>query len=266
VNLAARLGRFARQHERALLGSAAVAVFLHLWELAGRTALVNPLFLSYPTAIAATGMRMWTSGELMEHIRVSGAEFALGYALAAGTAVPVGLAAGWYRRLGFVLDPFVAALNATPRIALMPLIVLWVGIGIWSKVAVIFLGAFFPICLSTFSGVRTVSDIHVRVARSFQAGDAHLFRTIVLPSCVPFILAGLRLGVGRALVGVVVGELYGASAGLGFLIAMAGSTFQTDRVFVGIGLIAAFGIVCNELLARAEARFDRWRPQAGSPR
>jgi NitT/TauT family transport system permease protein len=199
-------------------------------------------------------------------VRASGAEFALGFLLAAGTAVPVGLAAGWYRRLGFVLDPFVAALNATPRIALMPLIVLWVGIGLWSKVAVIFLGAFFPICVSTFSGVRTVSDVHVKVARSFLAGDAHLFRTIVLPSCVPFIVAGLRLGVGRALVGVVVGELYGASAGLGFLIAMAGSTFQTDRVFVGIGVIAAFGIVCNELLARAEARFERWRPQTGAPR
>jgi NitT/TauT family transport system permease protein len=261
-----RLRRFGARHERALVGSAAVAAFLLAWELVNRTSLVNPLFLSSPTAILATGARMWSTGELVEHLWTSGAEFTLGYLLAAGTAIPLGLAAGWYRRLGFVLDPFVAALNATPRVALMPLIVLWVGIGIWSKVAVIFLGAFFPICLNTFTGVRTVSDVHVRVARSFLAGDAHLFRTIVLPSCVPFILAGLRLGVGRALVGVVVGELYGASAGVGFLIAMAGSTFQTDRVFVGIGLIAAFGVVCNELLARVEARFERWRPQPGSPR
>jgi NitT/TauT family transport system permease protein len=264
--LTARLARLADRHERALYGGAAILAVLLAWELAGRGRLVNPIFLSFPSAIAAAAARMWSSGELMEHVRASGAEFALGFLLAAGTAVPVGLAAGWYRRLGFVLDPFVAALNATPRIALMPLIVLWVGIGLWSKVAVIFLGAFFPICVSTFSGVRTVSDVHVKVARSFLAGDAHLFRTIVLPSCVPFIVAGLRLGVGRALVGVVVGELYGASAGLGFLIAMAGSTFQTDRVFVGIGVIAAFGIVCNELLARAEARFERWRPQTGAPR
>jgi NitT/TauT family transport system permease protein len=254
------------RHERALLGSAAVGVFLVTWEVAYRTSLVHPLFLSSPTAIAATGARMWSTGELMAHVRASGAEFALGYLLAAGAAVPLGLAAGWYRRLGFAVDPFLAAFNATPRVALMPLVVLWVGIGIWSKVAVIFLGAFFPICVSTMAGVKTVSDVHVRVARSFQAGDAHLFRTIVLPSCVPFILAGLRLGVGRALVGVVVGELYGASAGLGFLIATAGATFQIDRVFVGIGVIAAFGIVCNEVLARAEARVDRWRPQVSSPR
>ena len=261
-----RPGRLGGRHERALLGGSAVAVFLLAWELAGRAGLVNPIFLSVPSAIAAAARRMWRSGELMEHVRASGAEFAVGYLLAIGAAVPLGLAAGWYRRLGFVLDPFLAALNATPRVALMPLIVLWVGIGVWSMVAVIFLGAFFPICLSTFAGVRTVSDVHVRVARSFQAGDAHLFRTIVLPSCVPFILAGLRLGVGRGLVGVVVGELYGASAGLGFLVAMAGATYQTDRVFVGIGLIAGFGVLCNELLTRAEARVEAWRPPAGSPR
>ena len=266
MSLATRLGRFCGRHERALLGSAAVGTFLLAWEFASRTSLVNPLFVSSPTAIAATGARMWSTGELMEHVRASGVEFALGYLLAAGSAVPLGLAAGWYRRLGFVLDPFLAAFYATPRVALMPLVVLWVGIGIWSKVAVIFLGAFFPICVSTLAGVKTVSDVHVRVARSFQAGEAHLFRTIVLPSCVPFILAGLRLGVGRALVGVVVGELYGASAGLGFLIAMAGATFQTDRVFVGIGVIAAFGILCNELLARAEARVEGWRPPVGALR
>ena len=109
--------------------------------------------------------------------------------------------------------------------------------------------------------MKTVSHVHVRVARSFRADDAHVFRTIVLPSSVPFILAGLRLGVGRALVGVVVSELYGAAAGLGFLIAVAGSSFQTDKVFVGVFLIAAFGVVCNEILARAEARFGRWRPR-----
>jgi NitT/TauT family transport system permease protein len=248
------------RHERLVIGSASVALFLLGWEVIGRSGVVPTIFMSYPTAVLAAGREMWTTGELMEHVRVSGTEFALGYLLATCVAIPLGLAAGWYRRLGFAVDPFLNALYATPRIALIPLVVLWLGIGLWSKAAVIFLGAFFPICINTIAGVKTVGHVHVRVARSFRADDAHVFRTIVLPSSVPFILAGLRLGIGRALVGVVVSELYGAAAGLGFLIMVAGASFQTDKVFVGVGLIAAFGVLCNEILARAEARFDRWRP------
>jgi NitT/TauT family transport system permease protein len=260
VNGRRRLRELAVRQERLLIGSASIAGFLLAWESVGRSGLVSPIFLSSPSAIAAAAAAMWASGELLEHARASAAEFALGYLLATATAVPLGLAVGWYRRLEYALDPFLAALYATPRVALVPLLVLWLGIGLWSRSCVVFLGAFFPICINAAAGVKTVSLAHVRVARSFQASDGHLFRTIVLPSCVPFILAGLRLGIGRALVGVVVGELYGAAAGVGFLIAVAGATFQTERVFVGIALIAAFGIACNELLARAQARVERWRP------
>jgi NitT/TauT family transport system permease protein len=163
-----------------------------------------------------------------------------------------------------VLDPFLAAFNATPRIALLPLIILWAGLGLWAKVLVVFLSAFFPICMTTIGGVRTVSAAHLEVARSFGAGDAHIFRTIVFPSCLPFILAGLRVGVGRGLVGVIVAELYGASAGIGFLINLAGSMFQTDTVFVGIALLAGFGLLFNEILRRAERRVERWRPPVGA--
>jgi NitT/TauT family transport system permease protein len=260
------VARLLARPERLLIGSASVGMFLAAWEAVGRSGLVSPLFLSSPSAVVAAGAAMWASGELMEHIRVSAGEFALGYLAAAGTAIPIGLAIGWYRRLEYAADPFLSALYATPRVALIPLVVLWLGIGVWSKAAVVFLGAFFPICINTVAGVKTVSHVHVRVARSFRASDARLFRTIVLPSSVPFVLAGLRLGIGRGLVGVVVSELYGASAGLGFLIATAGATFQTDKVFVGIALIAAFGVVCNEILARAEARVEGWRPPVGPAR
>ena len=175
--------------------------------------------------------------------------------------MPLGLLLGWYPRLGFLMNPFLAAMYATPRVALLPVLVLWLGIGMWSRVAVILLGAFFPICLNTIAGVRTIDATHLALARSFQARGALLFRTIVLPSCLPFILAGLRLGIGRALVGVVVGEFIAASSGLGFLIARAGATFQVEKVLVGIGVIAAFGMICNETLARVEARLDAWRPR-----
>jgi len=247
---------------RLLYGTLAVAAFVGLWEAVSRSNAINPVFLSAPTAILRAASALAVSGELFEHLRASGAAFSLGFLLAVATAVPLGLVAGWYRRLHFVLDPFLSAFYVTPRIALLPLIVLWVGIGIMSKVTIVFMGAFFPICLTTIAGVRTVDPGHIRLARGFRAGDARLFRTIILPSCVPFILAGLRLGVGRALVGVVVGELFAASAGIGFLIAMAGATFQTDRLFVGVFVLMAFGILCNEVLARLEARFEQWRPPA----
>ncbi len=255
---------FYLRHERLVLGCAAVAFALGLWEVVGRSGTVNPIFLSSPSAIAATGYKMTVSGELSQHLLVSGKEFLLGYFMAVLTAIPLGLLVGWYRRLNYVLDPFLSALYVTPRVALLPLIVLWLGVGILPKVAVIFLGAFFPICINTIAGVRTVDRSHIMVARSFGGDNLHLLKTIVFPSCVPFMLAGLRLAVGRALVGVVVGEFYAASAGVGFLITVAGASFQTDKVFVGIAIIAAFGMMCNEILSRAERRVEKWRPAVDS--
>lgn len=255
---------FYLRHERLILGCVAVAFALSLWEGVGRSNIVNPIFLSSPSAIAATGYSMAMSGELSQHLLISANEFLLGYSLAALTAIPLGLLAGWNRRLNYILDPFISALYVTPRVALLPLIVIWLGVGLFSKVAVIFLGAFFPICINTIAGVRTVDRTHVMVARSFRGDNLHILRTVIVPSCVPFMLAGLRLAVGRALVGVVVGEFYAASAGVGFLITVAGATFQTDKVFVGIVIIAAFGLLCNEFLSRAERRVEKWRPMIDS--
>ena len=255
---------FYLRHERLVLGCAAVAFALGLWEVVGRSGIVNPIFLSSPSAIAVTGYKMAVSGELSQHLLVSGKEFLLGYFMAVLTAIPLGLLVGWYRRLNYVLDPFLSALYVTPRVALLPLIVLWLGVGILPKVAVIFLGAFFPICINTIAGVRTVDRSHIMVAKSFGGDNLHILKTIVFPSCVPFMLAGLRLAVGRALVGMVVGEFYAASAGVGFLITVAGASFQTDKVFVGIAIIAAFGMMCNEILSRAERRVEKWRPAVDS--
>jgi ABC-type nitrate/sulfonate/bicarbonate transport system permease component len=247
------------RYERPIIGLTAVGAVLGLWEVVCRSGMIKPIFLSAPSRIVATAARMFASGELVEHMRVSGVEFLVGYGLAL-TAIPLGLTTGWYRRLNFALDPFLTTLYVIPRVAFIPLIFLWIGLGLWSKVALVFLGAFFPICISTIAGVRTVDPVHLRVARSFQATQWRLFLTIVLPSCVPFILTGLRLGVGRALVGVVVGELFGATAGIGYLISVAGSGFETDKVFVGVAVLGMFGVLCNELLVRLEHRVEAWRP------
>jgi ABC-type nitrate/sulfonate/bicarbonate transport system permease component len=251
-------------NERWILGLSSVLIFLGAWEAFSRSGVIKPLFISSPTAILKTCWDLFASGEIYNDLLVSGTEFFLGFILAVIISIPLGLIAGWYRKFFFVVDPFISALYATPRIALLPLIIIWLGIGIWSKVAIVFLGAFFPICVNTLSGVRTVDQELINAARSFGANDMRIFKTVVLPSSVPFILTGLRLGVGRALVGIVAGELYAATAGIGFLITVAGATFQTSKVFVGILIIAFFGILFVELLTRVERKFDKWRPPVGS--
>ncbi|MGE5302639.1 MAG: ABC transporter permease, partial [Alphaproteobacteria bacterium] len=142
--------------------------------------------------------------------------------------------------------------------------IIWLGIGILSKVGIIFLGAVFPILINTRDGVKTTPHNLLTCARSFGASEWMLFKTVVLPSTLPFILTGLRLATGRALVGVMVGELYAATAGIGFMITVAGATFQTDKVFVGVGIFAISGMILMEALTKFERRFDKWRVKVGA--
>jgi NitT/TauT family transport system permease protein len=249
-----------RRNESWMLGSLSMLAFLGFWEIVVRTGAVNPLFTSSPSRIATTGFAMFADGSIYEHLWVSGTEFFTGFALAVVIGVPLGILMGWYSRLNAVLEPFVSALYATPRIALLPLVVIWFGIGLASKVAIVFLGAIFPILVNTITGVRTIEADFIKVARSFGASDRQMFLTVALPSSVPLLLTGLRLGLGHALVGIVVGEMYGATQGLGYLIAVAGARFQTDKVMVGIILIASVGVALTELLRAIERRFERWRP------
>ena len=170
-------------------------------------------------------------------------------------AIPFGIAIGWYKRFAYVCDPFVNAMNATPRVALLPLVIIWLGIGILSKVGIIFLGAVFPLLINTRDGVKTTPANLLTAARSFGASEWQIFKSVVLPSTVPFILTGLRLAVGRALIGVMVGELYAATAGIGFMITVAGATFQTDKVFVGVLIFAISGMTLTEVIDRYETSF-----------
>jgi len=248
------------RNENWLLGTISMLLFLAFWEMVVALQWVNPLFTSSPSRIVNAAYEMFADGSIIEHIEVSAHEFAVGYGLAIVIGVPLGILMGWYGRVNAVLEPFVSALYATPRIALLPLILIWLGIGIASKIAIVFLGAVFPILVNTVTGVRTVEADFIKVAHSYGCNDRQLFLTVVLPSSVPLLLAGLRLGLGHALVGIVVGEMYGATKGLGFLIAIAGARFQTDQVMVGIILIAGAGVALTELLRLIERRFERWRP------
>jgi ABC-type nitrate/sulfonate/bicarbonate transport system permease component len=253
------------RHEKKILGTVAVGIFLVIWELVGNIfQLINPMFMSAPSLIFKAGYEMFRSGEIYHDLYVSGIEFLGGYFLAAAVAIPFGIIVGWYKRASYVFDPFINAMNATPRVALLPLVIIWLGIGILSKVGIIFLGAVFSILINTRDGVKTTPANLLNAARSFGASEWMLFKAVVFPASIPFIITGLRLAVGRALVGVLVGELYAATAGIGFMITVAGATFQTDKVFVGVLIFALSGMIGMELLSKLEHRFDKWRPQVGA--
>ena len=262
---ASPLFKFYLNQEKKILGTISVTIFLILWELVGNTfQLINPMFMSAPSLIWKAAFEMFSSGEIYNDLYISGIELAGGYLLSAVVAVPFGIAIGWYKKVAYIFDPFVNAMNATPRVALLPLVIIWLGIGILSKVGIIFLGAVFPILINARDGVKTTPLNLLTAARSFGASEWMLFKTVVLPSTVPFILTGLRLGLGRAIVGVMVGELYAATAGIGFMITVAGATFQTDKVFVGVLVFALTGMIGTELITRVEKRFNRWRPAVGA--
>ena len=244
-----------------VIGTVAVILFAISWEGVVRLGMVNPLFTSAPSRIISTFLGMTHEGTLGKDLRISGTEFLIGYSLAVVVGILVGVAMGWYRDVSAALQPFVSALYSTPRIALVPLFIIWLGIGIWSKVAVVFLVAVFQVLISTEAGVRAADESLIRTARSFGANDRRIFTTIVLPGAVPFLITGLRLGLGQALVGIVVAELYASTAGIGHEIALAGETFQTDRVFVGIVILATAAICLMWCLRQFEMRFDSWKPQ-----
>src|SRR5215813_11732047 len=236
---------------RPLLGASA-----ERWQL-------KPIFISSPTLVAQAAWRMFfVTGEIWRDLGLSGLEYIVGLLLAIAIGIPLGLASGWYRRLSYAVEPFLSAFNATPQVAFLPLLVIWVGTGFATKVLIIFLLAVIPIAINAQSAVRTTDPRLVKVASSFGANDWMLFRSIIVPSALPFLLAGLRLAIGRGMIGIVVGEIYGSSTGIGAMINQAGSRFQTDRVFVGVLTIVAAGIALVEIAQRIERRVDVWRAPA----
>jgi ABC-type nitrate/sulfonate/bicarbonate transport system permease component len=272
-----RLGQLYVAHERAILGLLVVMLFLVFWEglsrgwwaealrpMLGATAdrwVIKPIFISSPTRIAEAAYRMFlVTGEIWTDLKWSALEYVLGLALAIAIGIPLGLAAGWYRRFSYAVDPFLAGLNATPQIAFLPLIIVWVGTGLAAKVLIIVLLAVLPIAIAAQASVRTTDARLIVMAKSCSAGEWQLFRSIILPSSTPYLLTGLRLAIGRGMIGIVVGEIYGSAVGIGAMINQSGSRFQTDRVFVGVLTIVAFGLLLSELVRRIERRVETWRP------
>jgi ABC-type nitrate/sulfonate/bicarbonate transport system permease component len=255
------VGRALAARERLVLGITGIVAFFTLWELGARLGVVETYFFSQPTAVAAAGLREVQLPRFWKDFATTAQELLTGYLGAALVAIPLGLAAGWFRRLQYTLDPWLNFFNSLPRVALLPILVIVVGLGIMSKIAIAFLAAFFAIIIPTIQGVRTVDRRFVEVARSFGASQWRLFTSVVAPATVPFVVTGLRLGLGRALISVVVGELYAATDGLGVMIDRAAEAAQADRMMFGVLLFTAAGILGVEAIRRLEVRFQRWRPR-----
>ena len=241
------------------LGGSVILLLLVAWECFANSGLINPLFSSSPTRVIHAGLKMVKDGSLLFHIIASGRIFVMGYILAAAIGIPIGILLGWFRGASRALGPLIAALYTTPRIALMPLFIIWFGLGIGSKLALVFLSAVFPLIVNMQTAMSTIDDEFTRVAQVYGANRWQTFWTVALPVSVPFLLTGLRLATGRALLGIVAAEVFGGAEGLGYLIQYAGATFQTDKVFVCVFVIATFGIIMDRSLLALNKHFDVWR-------
>ncbi len=242
-----------------LLGSSVILLFLISWELLFQFRLVNPLFISSPSRVVLALITIITDGSLLQNLIISGQEFVFGYGVAILIGFPVGIMLGWFKLIRAAFGPFIAAMQATPRIALMPLFIIWFGLGITSKIVIVLLSAIFPLIVNLQVAMSTIDNDLIHVARAYGASRWQVFRSIALPTSLPFLITGLRLAASRGLLGVIMAEVFGGAAGIGYMIQYAGSTFQTDKVFAGVLVVAFTGITLDFTLDRFGRYFDRWR-------
>lgn len=251
-----------RRYQAAALGVIGLAGLLATWEVLARTGLIDPIVLASPARVLAALGRQWGSGELLADLAVSLGEFAAAFMTAAAVGVTLGLAMGLSRDAEAALEPFVWFLYAAPLVAFQPLLVVWLGFGFRTVVALAFLLAVIPIAVSTLAGVRSVDPVLRRAVRGFGGGPGAEVVKVVLPAAFPLVLAGLRLGVGRVLVGVVAGEMFSANAGLGFRMTYHGARLRTAEVLASLVLVVGVGVLMTQAIRLAEHRLDRWRGQA----
>jgi ABC-type nitrate/sulfonate/bicarbonate transport system permease component len=237
--------------------TASVAIFFVIWEYYGRR--MDPIFMAPPSAIFEAAVQLIQSGALKKAMVQTLWPFSVGMALTVVVGIALGIIMAQWRTLEYVLDPFVNALYAIPRIALIPLIILWAGLEFVGKVSILVSVAIFPITVNTFSGIRDVRGAMLEIGRAYGATEWQIFWKIVLPAAIPFIMAGIRLAVGLAIIGIIVAEFFTAISGLGGMIVEYANVFATAKLFVPIIVIALIGVVLTELVMWLERRMSRWR-------
>lgn len=238
-----------------------LVVVLGGWEYLGRQ--TNPVLFTYPTAVANAAIKMIGSGELWKYLSQSLVVLFAGLGLAAVFGIALGLVMARFWVIDIALDTYITALYSIPSVALVPVLVLWFGFETTAKTAVVFLFTFFPIVINTHQGVKNVDGHLIEVGRAFRCSERQLWIHIVLPAAVPFIVAGLRLAIGRGLIGMVLADLYTAITGIGYLIARYASIYRTDAMFVPVVTLGVLGITLTGLLRFVERQVAPWMHQPG---
>jgi taurine transport system permease protein len=252
----------AARYRTPLLGGLAVVLFFVAWQALFLVVPFNPLFISKPSLILAGLFDLIDTGELLDDLRVSAVPFAYGLAAAVVVGVAIGMVMGWRARVGYALDPLMTALYASPLVALAPLIVVFFGVGVAAKSIIIFSLAVFPFIFNAYAGVRAVDPLLINVVRSLGGTESQLYSKVILPSILPYIVAAARLAIGRALVGVLVGEFFAASEGIGFAIARFGDLYALDKMFACILTIMVIAVMLTEGVRWAERAAFPWRAGA----
>lgn len=250
---------FAARYRKVLLGGLAVAAFFAAWQAIFLVVPFNPLFISKPSLIAVGYLDLIESGDLFHDLAVSAVPFFCGLIAAVVIGVPLGILMGWRPRVGYALDPLMTIFYASPLVALAPLLVIFFGVGVWGKSIIVFSLAVFPFIFNAHAGVRSVDRLLINVVRSLGGGEGDLYRKVIFPSVLPFVVAGARIAVGRALIGVLVGEFFAASEGIGFAISRFGDLFAIDRMFGCILTVMVIAVVLTEGIRWAERAAFPWR-------
>jgi len=249
-----------RRTRRAILNLAirlvSVAVFLVLWEFVGRG--IDPVLFTTPSAVAVAAVDMIRSGELWTYLYPSLVVLLYGFTLAVIFGIGIGLLLARYWVLDVALSVYITFLYSIPSVALVPLIVLWAGYEQTAKVIILFMFAFFPMVINTYQGVKSVDPKLIEVGRAFRCSEWQLWGNIVLPAALPFIVTGLRLALGRGLIGMVLADLYTAISGIGYLIVRTASTYQVNKMFVPIVTLGLLGVTLTALLRLAERYVAPW--------
>lgn len=263
---------FYEANEAHIWGGGFLIVFLLVWEMVPHVVTFSEgmaLFFTTPSAIFEriwdflSGARNPFDGSpFTDHLMASAQAFLGGLALSIVVALPLGVVLGRSRTMNAVFDPFITAFNATPRLVFLPIIMIWFGIGFWTVTLIVFIGAVFPLLINTYAGVRNADKLLINVVRSFGASEWEINKLVVLPNSVPFIVAGLRLAIGRAILGIVVAEFFGGTTeGLGVIMVDAAGKFHVDIVFAGLIMFMSLSLVMTGIVKTIENRLSRWRPQ-----
>lgn len=233
-------------------------IILAIWEICGQLKLIDPFMFSWPSSIMKSGIEFFRSGEVFKHLAVSAMEVGFGFAMAL-IGIPLGLMMGYWKKLEMAFDPFVTALYTTPMIALTPLFVLWFGLDTLSKVMMVFALSIFPILINTMSGVKMTDPSLVKAARSYGASEFQMFKEVIFPSVIPFMITGIRLAIGRALIAMVVAEMLAGNIGIGFAIRHASELFQTAEYLAYIVVLMVLSVWVTEMLKVLEKKLAPWR-------